>query len=134
MLISVTLGRPRGKIKALLAYFLTEANKVNKQNKGQEIVERLAEKTALKLYRIGCDEKNFEIINKLPLTASEIEKEFRLTAMPVNKRIKELAEVGLVFREKRGEKIQRTNMANEFIKQINELRNEVVLNMAKLIE
>lgn len=77
--------------------------------------------------------KNFEIINKLPLTASEIEKEFGLTAMPVNKRMKELAEVGLVFREKREDKNQRTEMADEFVKQIKELRNEVISNMANLI-
>lgn len=101
--------------------------------KGEEIVNRLAGKITLKLFRVGCDEKNFEILQKLPLTAKEIEIEIDLTPMPTNKRIKELMEVGLVQREKRGMDIKTTEITKEFIDYIDSLKKDVILNMSKLV-
>lgn len=100
---------------------------------GREIVERLTEKVTLRLFRVGCEPKNFEILQKLPLTAGEIEKEFDISAMPANRRINELMEAGLVAREKAGQKIKVTPLGQDFLKQISALRNEVINHMAELI-
>lgn len=101
--------------------------------RGKEIVNRIAEKTTLRLFRVGCEEKNFHILQKLPLTAREIEKELGLSAMPTNRRIKELMEVGLIQREKRGEKIVQTGLTKDFINYIDEIKKEVVCDMARMI-
>lgn len=42
-------------------------------------------------------------------------------------------EVGLVYREKRGEQIKTTSMAPDFIEHIENVREKIVLNMAKPI-
>lgn len=102
-------------------------------NKGKEFVERLAEKLTLRLFRIGCEPKNYFILQKLPLTASEIEKELSLTPMPANKRINELMEVGLVSREKAGEKIGLTPLGKDFLEHIEEIKKLVIDHMAELI-
>ena len=47
--------------------------------------------------------------------------------------LKELMEVGLINREKIGEKIKLTPLGNDFKQHIENLREEVVQNMAKLI-
>ena len=101
--------------------------------KGEVIVNRLAQIKTLKLFRVGCDERNFEILQKLPLTAKEVEKELGLSPMPTNKRINELMDVGLVHREKRGENIKQTEMTKYFIEHISNIKKEVISNMAKLI-
>ena len=62
-----------------------------------------------------------------------IEKEFNLTAMPTHRRVTDLMKVGLIQREKAGEKVKLTPLGIYFIKQIKELRNEVVHNMSNLI-
>jgi len=58
-----------------------------------------------------------------------IEKEFNLTAMPTHRRVTDLMKVGLIQREK----VKLTPLGIDFIKQIKELRNEVVYNMSNLI-
>ena len=58
-----------------------------------------------------------------------IEKEFNLTAMPTHRRVTDLMKVGLIQREK----VKLTPLGIDFIKQIKELRNEVVHNMSNLI-
>lgn len=101
--------------------------------KGETIVNQLAEKTTLKLFRVGCDKTNFAILQDLPKTAREIEKKVGLSAMPTNRRLKELMEVGLVHREKRGDKIKQTEIASYFIQYIITLKKQVIKNMADLI-
>jgi predicted transcriptional regulator len=101
--------------------------------KGEEIVNRLAEKKTLQLFKVGCDEKNFEIIRELPMTAKDIEKKLDLSPMPTNRRIKELMEVGLVHREKRGKEIKKTEITDKFIEDITLIKEDVIKNMARLI-
>ena len=101
--------------------------------KGKEIIMVLTIELTLKLFRVGCDEKNYNLLNKLPLTAKEVEKLLQLSPMPTNRRLKELMEVGLINREKIGEKIKLTPLGNDFKQHIENLREEVVQNMAKLI-
>jgi hypothetical protein len=101
--------------------------------KGEQIVNRLAQIKTLELFRVGCDEMNFNILQKLPMTAKDIEEEIGLSPMPTNKRINELMNVGLVYREKRGEEIKQTNLTKEFIDYINSIKKEVINNMANLI-
>jgi|SRR3989344_3177324 len=101
--------------------------------KGKEIIMVLTIELTLKLFRVGCDEKNYNLLNKLPLTAKEVEKLLQLSPMPTDRRLKELMEVGLINREKIGEKIKLTPLGNDFKQHIENLREEVVQNMAKLI-
>lgn len=101
--------------------------------KGKELVDKIAQNLTLKLFRVGCDEKNFIVLNKLPLKASEVEKELGLTPMPTNRRIQELRDAKLVFREKSGKEIELTDLGKDFVKHIGEIKAEVIQNMANLI-
>jgi predicted transcriptional regulator len=99
--------------------------KIN-QNKGKELLHKIAMQTTLNMFNVGSDSKNFVLLNKLPLTAREIEKELELTPMPVNRRIQELMKVGLIQRKIRGEKIYLTKRGEEFLSLVNTIEDEVV--------
>jgi len=106
---------------------------MDKIKKGKEFIEKLVQKKTLNVFRVGCEEKNYNLLQKLPLTASSIEKELKLSPMPTNRRIKELMGAGLISREKAGEKIKLTNLGRDFIKQIEETKSDVIDNMSQLI-
>jgi len=101
--------------------------------KGQALVSRLTEKITLKLFRVGCETKNYELLKKLPLTAKEIETELNLTPMPTHKRIKALMDIGLITREKAGAKIKLTELGKLFLKHIDDLKEKVISAMAEMI-
>lgn len=101
--------------------------------RGQELVNKLAEKVTLRMFRVGCDEKNFDILKKLPLTAAEIEVELGLTPMPVNKRISDLREAGLVFREKAGAEIELTALGKDLLDHVEKIKEEVIDAMAERV-
>jgi predicted transcriptional regulator len=109
--------------------------KMNKQEliRGKEIIDKLVEKNTLKLFRVGCDEKNFKILKELPLTAGEIEKKINLSPMPTNKRLKDMMTIGLIIRNNRGEKIEITDIGKEFIDQIHLIEEDVIIQMSKMV-
>lgn len=105
----------------------------NEIKEGEKIVNNLALKVTLKMFRAGCDEKNFIILQSFPLTAKNVEKELGFKAPMANKRIKELMESKLAFREKAGEEIKLTSLGKDFLDYINSLKEDVIKNMAELI-
>jgi len=102
-------------------------------NEGKEIVDKISERYTLSLFRVASDELNFRILNCLPLTVKEIEKEFKLSAMPANRRINQMVDVGLIMKNKRGEEITKTKLTEQFIKIIHELKRDVVSELARII-
>ena len=103
------------------------------EERGKDVVDRLVHRLTLQLYRIGCNERNFYLMSKLPLTAYEVERELKLSPMPTNRRINELIKSGLVSRKKAGEKIKLTYLGKSFISQINETKKDVISEMSQLI-
>lgn len=104
------------------------------QATGKEIVERLAERATLDLLKTGSEDKNFRILNELPLKTKDIEKKFNLSPMPTNRRINQMNRVGLLKKNKRGEKITRTKLGDLFLKLIENVKTDVIYEMANLVK
>ena len=100
---------------------------------GKDIVHRIARETTLKIFRIGSEQKNFQMKQKLPMTARQIEKFWKLSDMPTNRILKILMDVGLVHREKKGAEIKTTKLAKDFMNLTKNIENDVVDEMSKLI-
>ncbi len=101
---------------------------------GKEIINKIVQRKTLRLFRAGCEEKNYVILMSLPLTAQEIEIKIDRTPMPTNKRIKELMATGLISREKPGKKITLTPLGEEFLEQIEIVKQEVIQEMAQMVK
>lgn len=104
-----------------------------KMEKPQELIDAVTEKVTLNLFRVGCDKMNFLILKTLPTTTDVLSKKTELTKMPLNKRLNELEEVGLLEREKYKAILNQTVLTKEFISLIQQLEKEVITELPKLI-
>lgn len=109
-------------------------SKMPNYNKGKKLVERLAERTVLSTYKFGADEINYLILKSLPATAKEIEKITKLSPMPANRRINDLNKVHLLEKGKPGTQLKLSSLGASFLKDIENMRDEVILEMSKLIK
>ena len=103
------------------------------RKKRKEWMDKINEQLTLKMFRVGCDKTNFKIINKLPTTVYQLQKEINLTKMPMNRRINELEEVGLLIRKKYEGIVEESNLTKKFIKGVNKFKSKVKINLFSLI-
>lgn len=102
-------------------------------NERKEIV-KFSENFTLRLFKLGSDPKNFKILNSLPNNIETLKKEIGLKSkMPINKRINELEEVGLLKRERRKGTVSPTDLTSKFLKVIEKLSSVVSDNIFLLI-
>lgn len=99
----------------------------------KEIIDKIVHGLTLSMLHTGGDQKNYEIMNSLPLTASEIEIKLNLTKMPANKRIRELMVSRLIHRERRGAKIELTALGEDFLHTVKVIKEKLLKNMRGLI-
>jgi len=105
-----------------------------KQNiSGKELVNTLTERVTLNIFRAGCERTNFFILKSLPSNLRDLQEKFQLSKMPMNRRINELEQVGLVKRDRYTGKVEPTELTKVFINMIEELKDEVVKEIPNLI-
>ncbi len=100
---------------------------------GKQLVETITEKVTLNLFKVGCDKKNFEILKLLPSNLKELQEKFDLSKMPMNRRINELEEAGLIKRDRYTGKVNQTRLTEVFIKMIEELKEIVIKEIPDLL-
>ena len=92
--------------------------------------KNFADEQSLLIFKIGGDQKNFNIlnfiINKKTTATDDIMKKFELTTMPANRRINQLASVGLIERSKDKKDISATKLGMEFIKLVRLVRENLI--------
>ncbi len=101
--------------------------------KPKALIEAVTERVTLNVFRIGSEKINYQILKSLPSTITNLEKKFGLTKMPMNKRVNELAEVGLLSRDKYTGKVNPTDLTQSFIEIVEELKQEIIKELPKLI-
>lgn len=89
-------------------------------------VEDVTKRVALRAFHIGCEPKNYSILENLPLTAKGLEAKFKLSPMPTHRRIQQLMNAGLVKREKRGDMIRISDFGIAFKNAIEQIRKDVI--------
>lgn len=99
----------------------------------QELIDSVTERITLNLFRVGCEKINFGIVKSLPTTVKELQIKFNMTKMPMNKRLNELADVGLLEREKYEGEVKPTKLTDSFIDTITEIKQDVIKELPKLI-
>lgn len=86
----------------------------------------------LKAFRIGCDEKNFKILNLLPTTIDKLQKELQTKGVkPIHDRVNQLEEMGLLIRQRGTGKIETSQMTSQFLKEIGEFEKVTSFFMPK---
>ena len=86
----------------------------------------------LKVFRVGCDEKNFKILKLLPTTIEELQKELQTKGVkPIHDRVNQLEEMGLLIRQRGTGKIETSQMTNQFLKEIGEFEKVIPFFMPK---
>lgn len=101
--------------------------------KGKEIVEKTSLNVTLRVFKYGCDKKNYEILKSLPNTIKILEKKFELSKMPMNKRINELEKSGLIKRDKSKGNVEITQLGEQLLKIIEEIKKAVIKELPNLI-
>jgi len=91
----------------------------------EEVVKKIVERITLKVFRVGCDKDNYKLIMMLPSNLKELAKEFELTKMPMNKRVNELEDVGLLQRFRGTGEVKPTRLTITFIGLIEEIKPKV---------
>jgi hypothetical protein len=104
-----------------LALYLTK----HKKQVIKELELKIQERT-LSVFRIGCDEKNYKILEMLPTTIECIMKELNITKMPANKRVNNLMGVGLVSRKRGSGVVESTEGTKKFLAAISSLMNNAL--------
>ncbi len=85
-----------------------------KMNKEQ--LEKATQDFTLSVFRAGCDSINFSILSMLPTNIDKIMTQFKITKMPVNRRVNELVRVGLAIRKKGSGEVLPTELTHTFLK------------------
>ena len=98
------------------------------------LIDAVTERVTLHLFRSGCDKINFDIVSSLPANVKDLQKRFDLTKMPINRRLNDLAEVGLLRREKYEGGVYPTELTNTFIKTIKDLKTEIIKELPRIIQ
>ncbi len=101
--------------------------------KGKDIVEGVTEKILLRLFRAGCDKTNYKILNSLPLKTRALEKKFKLSVMPMNRRLNQLINAKLVKRNKKTFNVEKTELADKFLEVLADMKKKVIKELSKLI-
>ena len=99
----------------------------------QKQIKELSDKITLKVFRVGCDDKNYNIIKSLPNTFKQLESNMGITKMPIAKRLNELESVGLLEWKKGKGLIKSTNFTLKFIKLVESINQEVNKNILNFI-
>ena len=98
-------------------------------------VKRLVEEQSLLLFKIGGDSKNFDILeyvaNHKNATVSKIMEHLerqndKTSIMPANRRVNQLASVGLVERKKGKVEIKATKLGLDFIEFVKVFREKLI--------
>lgn len=79
----------------------------------------------LQVLRAGADEKNYAILEACPTTVEKIMREHRITKMPANRRVNQLASAGLVQRELGTGVVRATPLARAYLALIRALTERV---------
>lgn len=99
----------------------------------EEYINKIAERITLNLFKVGCDKDNFKILNLLPNTIKGLMKEFKLTKMPMNKRINELEKVGLLKRDRWKGNVEPSDLTVKFLKIIEEIKPRIKEELPNLV-
>ncbi len=97
------------------------------------LVEKVTENMTLSIFRIGCDKTNYLIIKSLPSDIKHLQKLISISKMPINRRVNELADVGLLEREKYTGKVNPTSLSESFVGTIENIKQKVVIELPNLI-
>ncbi|MDA3837278.1 MAG: hypothetical protein PF542_06680 [Nanoarchaeota archaeon] len=98
-----------------------------------ESIEKTSESLTLKIFKIGSDEINFNIIKKMPSTVEVLMGDFSLTKMPLNRRLNDLEKIGLIRRERGKGKLFSTELSKKFISLIDKINLEILKSIKKSI-
>ena len=94
----------------------------------KEFINNLAFRYALNLLKTGADPINFKILNLLPTNTKQLQEELNLTKMPINKRLNELEEVGLLKRQRYKGKLDKTSLTSKFFNAYNKIHTTILNN------
>ncbi len=90
-----------------------------------ERINKIVEDITLDMFNVGADKTNYRILKMLPTDTNTLMKELDLTKVPVNTRLNELEDVGLVKRKKGTGKVIPTDMTGYFLELIDNIRTKV---------
>ncbi len=90
-----------------------------------EEIKQVVEDITLDMFNVGADKTNYRILKMLPTDTNTLMRELDLTKVPVNTRLNELEDVGLVKRKKGTGKVIPTDMTEYFLKLIDNIRTKV---------
>lgn len=88
-------------------------------------INKIVEDITLDMFNVGADKTNYKILKMLPTDTNTLMKELDLTKVPVNTRLNELEDVGLVKRKKGTGKVVPTDMTGYFLELIEHIRTKV---------
>ena len=108
----------------------------HKDVQGSEIPENLineiGKRMTLSMVRMGCDKINFKILNTIPNTIKGLMKEFKLTKMPMNRRVNELEKVGLLKRNRWLGEVEPTPLTIKLIETVNKMKVKIKAELPNL--
>jgi len=106
---------------------------MTKDNSPEALINAVTEKVTLNIFRVGSEKSNYIILRSLPNSVKKLQEKLEITKMPINKRINELAGVGLLTREKYEGEVKPTSLTRSFIETIENIKKDVVKELPKLI-
>ena len=87
----------------------------------------------LKMFHLGSDSTNFQILNMLPTTPATIMVDLNLSSMPAYRRIKNLGKVGLLSHAKGTGEITSTELTPVFLELFSTLSGHVESKLPSLL-
>lgn len=107
----------------------------------KRIVDDMIHKISLDILNSASDVKNFEVLECLikqypkgfPVSNDKLNKIYKLTKMPLHRRLNELQRVGLIKRNGKKNLCEITDLGFQVIEFIKELKKEVKTNLKELI-
>lgn len=91
--------------------------------------DELSIEYTLKMFRTGCEPINYEILQSLPTTTTELMKKLGLTKMPFYHRLNKLAEVGLIDYVKWTKRIEKSELTDTFFEKVKIIERHLGKNL-----
>jgi hypothetical protein len=99
-----------------------------------EELEEFSKEITLALFKVGCEEKNFRILQMLPTTIKEVMVQLPLTKMPANNRVNDLVRAGLARRTKGTGAVEPTDLTKRFLELILAITKDVEREIPRFLE
>ena len=101
-------------------------------NNNNNKLNKIIEEQTLNLFKIGCEPKNYNILQNLLKGKKEMKMfkiESKLSNMPANRRINMLSNVGLINRINNKTEFIITPLGKTFLKQIELIKKQIYITL-----